>query len=127
MGFPVSLIFQNNNFYYKNILTYSNSNFINTIKNKKNNFVFIQNNFFSPILYDYFENVKVLDENIFLKISTGDVIILNQNKDLFIGDKKCRTNFNTNFSEICLQLVKKITNEFQVIYRYDNITVFEKK
>jgi hypothetical protein len=125
IGFPVSLIFKDTNIYYKNILTIANSSFVKEVKNKKNNIAYIQNNFFSPILYDYFKNVKVLDDNIFSKISIGDVIILNMNKNLFINDKKCKRNIDDTADEICIQFIKKIRKEFKILYEFKGIVVFE--
>ena len=125
IGFPVSLVFKDTNIYYKNILTIANSSFIKEVKNKKNNVAYIQNNFFSPILYSYFKNVKVLDDQIFTKISIGDVIILNKNKNLFIEDKKCKINTDNTGDEICIEFIKKIRKKFKILYEYENIIVFE--
>jgi len=126
IGFPFSIIFKDNNIYYKNILMINNFNFISDIKNKRNNFAYVQNNFFSPILYDYFKNVQVLDHEILKKISIGDVIILNENKNLFIGDKKCPKKNNDKTNKICNNFKNKITKELKIIYNFNNIIIYEK-
>jgi hypothetical protein len=115
IGLPKSFLFKETNLYYKNILATDKLNYKDNIQHNDRSVLYVQNNVYSPLLYDHFYKIKVLNKDTIMQMSNIDYILLNQNKTFFLDDQKCSTKIENKKNSMCKKYYLEILEKTKVI------------